>query len=76
MKPTQYVPRECPRANKGSETLSPRCCRATLLSPFLFSQRGKIRLVGKLKVLFLRGRHEAGVILILNIEQTKFANDV
>lgn len=76
MKPTQYVPTDCPRANKGSEKLSPRCCRAILLSPFSFSLREKIRLVAKLKDLFPRGRHEARIILILNIEQTKFAYDI
>lgn len=76
MKPTQYVPTDCPRANKGSEKLSPRWCRAILLSPFSVSHREKIRLVEKLKDLFLRGRHEARITLILNIEQTKFANDV
>ena len=75
MKPTQYVPTDCPRANKGSEKLSPRCCRAILLSPFSVSRRERIRLVEKLKDLFLRGRHEARIILILNIEQTKLPND-
>lgn len=58
------------RANDGSEVLSPKFCRVTLLSLPSFSSNVKTRLVEKLKAPFFNGRQEARVM----VKERSFAN--
>ena len=60
---TRLVPSDCPRANEGSERLSPKCWRVTRLSLPSFSSSVKTRLVEKLKAPFFNGRQEARVMV-------------